>query len=967
MLRLSCGLIVTLGFLLPGRLAASVEYDAEHPQLAFAAQELEYALKETRREDLQVALIVRLDDSSPEAFQIRSVTPTQVEVTGSDATGAMYGGLEVAELLRLRLPIDDQDQEPFVEKRGIKFNIPWDARSPSYDDTGDSAQKNIETMYDFEFWRAYLDDLARYRYNMLSLWSTHPYANLVKLEDYPEAILEDIYRMKDGLIQPHHPRDLFKSFDTDGDGAITPEDGTIELVKKMTMDEKIAHWKRVFQYAEDRGVEIYLFSWNVFTHGATGKYGITQDQTNPTTIDYVRKSVREALLMYPQISGIGVCSGENDRRELDGTSDSTEHYIFKTYGRAIMDVKKGQPNREIRFIHRRHGSEPYWVRDAFKDYTGGPLYSSVKYAVAHIYSSRRPQEWERRIIEDGWIQDFKVYLNLRNDDIFMHRWGSPDFVREFIRWMPHEDSPGFYMGSDGYVWARDCISKNPAIAGQLEIVKHWYRFRLWGQLAYNNQLGDDYWQAVLKHRFPSADAKLLHDTWQTVSEITPQLNRSVWTATDAGFAAEGCMALFSHLGFLTVDDYHFDREPMPLSRIENAPDPQCISVAKWAQAYLAGDAKTLKGLTPLQVADNLDGFAQAADDALPRLRSQVGDNEELLETLLDIESMAHLGRYYADKMRGAAKLALFRVGDRQDSKVHSEAVAHLEGAVLHWKAYADVLGSHYHPSLMARTHHMDWNKTFEFVKDEVVTVRQEGDFPEVRFTNLQGGDSFPVGTDLRVDVTASDGDGIDEVKLYVNGLLLQAEDSTGPYVWSASSDEQLKNLREKFYRVEAVAIDKNGVVSRKVATIEVGNPKPGSENDWKDEIHRVFLSDGEILKSDKGDEVTFDLPRLECWFRFGGDGKMILRDEAADVIIWRANSKTEAGRHHAEFKNGKLTTYTDWPGGSDVNEIWTSVRNMKIRHKGPFKFGVTRGKKVVCFSEEDGETEIVWGYKPLYD
>jgi hypothetical protein len=33
-----------LGLLLPGRLAASVEYDAKIPQLAFAAQELKDAL-----------------------------------------------------------------------------------------------------------------------------------------------------------------------------------------------------------------------------------------------------------------------------------------------------------------------------------------------------------------------------------------------------------------------------------------------------------------------------------------------------------------------------------------------------------------------------------------------------------------------------------------------------------------------------------------------------------------------------------------------------------------------------------------------------------------------------------------------------------------------------------------------------------------------------------------------------------
>jgi hypothetical protein len=190
-------------------------------------------------------------------------------------------------------------------------------------------------------------------------------------------------------------------------------------------------------------------------------------------------------------------------------------------------------------------------------------------------------------------------------------------------------------------------------------------------------------------------------------------------------------------GFLTVDDYYFDREPMVLTRIDNAPDPQCISVTEWAKAFLAG--KKLKGITPLQVADNLDKYAESAQAALPGLRKQAGDNVELKETLNDIESMAYLGRYYADKMRGAAKLAIFREGDRQDEQYLDQAVAHLKDAVDEWKAYAAILSSQYKTSLLARTHFLDWNSTLKEVEKEVVTVQQEDDFPKVRFTNLTDG------------------------------------------------------------------------------------------------------------------------------------------------------------------------------------------------------------------------------------
>ena len=149
--------------------------------------------------------------------------------------------------------------------------------------------------------------MARYRYNVLSLWSTHPYPSIIQLEEYPEVALDDVYRI--GVdIYPHYKN---KWQDVDFD-----KPGTLKLVKKISIEEKIAHWQRVFQYAEDRGIEIYLFHWNVFTFGATGKHGITQDQTNPVTVDYTRKCVRQALLTYPQIAGIGVTAGENADRVI---------------------------------------------------------------------------------------------------------------------------------------------------------------------------------------------------------------------------------------------------------------------------------------------------------------------------------------------------------------------------------------------------------------------------------------------------------------------------------------------------------------------------------------------------------------------------------------------------------------------------------------------------------------------------
>ncbi|MFC1653141.1 hypothetical protein ACFL3F_05425, partial [Planctomycetota bacterium] len=691
---------------------------------------------------------------------------------------------------------------------------------------------------------------------------------------------------------------------------------------------------------------------NVFTYGATGKYGITPEQENPKTIEYLRKCIRQMLLTYPQITAVGVCAGENDD-EVYRNEHMTEHFLFKSYGKGIMDVKEQQPDREIGLIIRRHSTKYEDINNAFKDYTGGPIDISLKYAVAHMYSSRRPQEWEKRVVDEGWLEKYKVWLNLRNDDIFMHRWGSPDYAREFIKWIPHEYVPGFYMGSDTYVWGREFISQNPEMAGRLEIDKHWYRERLWGQLAYNNGLDDDYWQAVLAHRFPGVDAKLLFEAWETVSEVIPQLNRSVWSPTDGSFGAEACRRTS---GFLTLDGYHFARPAMILNRVENAPDPQCISVKDWAKAHLAGDA--LEGVTPLQVSKNLDGYAKVALDALPALRAQMGDNVELKETLNDIESMAYLGRYYADKMRGAAKLALYREGGRQDQTNLDQAVEYLEDAVEEWKAYATALNRQYRPQLGARANNQDWDGTLKHVKQEIETIKEEADYPTLQFVNLTDGARFPAGSDLRVEIKATDGNGVPKVKLHLNGQVLHAEEKTGDlFVWSASSHEILKSMQTEMVHLEATVMDKNGLRTSGSINIRVGNASLRTIDDWKEKIHAVVLNEGEIFR--EGDTRQF--PELECSLDLNKEGSLSLKGGnfatrgRANRPKWKTMKQPNPYHYWARFENGQLRVYRK-KDGYPQTQIYQSK---SVSGPGPFKLGITLAKNLVVFREVDGENEIV--------
>ncbi|MCL4178426.1 MAG: sulfatase-like hydrolase/transferase, partial [Verrucomicrobia bacterium] len=213
----------------------------------------------------RIELTVGGGDGVAQSYRIRVQSEggrRVITVHGADAAGAMYGGLDIAEAIRTGTldALKDSDHQPHIARRGIKFNIPLDLRTPSYTDCSDAAQANIPEMWEREFWTEFLDAMARHRYNVLSLWSLHPFPSLVKVPEFPEVALADVWRTRARLDD---------TFSFAGSDMVRPEMlADHEVVKRLTMDEKIGFWRWVMQHAADRGIQVYFFTWNVFTWGA---------------------------------------------------------------------------------------------------------------------------------------------------------------------------------------------------------------------------------------------------------------------------------------------------------------------------------------------------------------------------------------------------------------------------------------------------------------------------------------------------------------------------------------------------------------------------------------------------------------------------------------------------------------------------------------------------------------------------
>ncbi len=611
-----------------------------------------------------------------------------VSVLGADAVGAMYGGLDIAEAIRTGTfdSLKDSDHTPYIKQRGIKFNIPLDVRTPTYqwDEWPDSSRLNVVEMWSMDFWREQFDDMARHRYNLISWWSMNPFPSIVKVPEFPNVALDDVQ--------------------TTG---VNKEE--IIVVKKMTMDEKIRFLREVMQLAKDRGVDIYWFTWNAFIGAAKGKDGITGNKTAPRTIEYYRAAVRETIKTYPLLAGIGITAGEimpaNEFKEI-----SKEQWLWRTYGEGIRDGLKETPERKFRLIHRFHMAGLSEIQTAFADLPC-PLDLSYKYAIAHMYSVPNP----------GMIKPvlpllspkLRSWLTIRNDDIHSFRWADLDYARAFIKNIPGEDKiAGFYMGPDGYHWGRDFITKDPAGPRQTIMQKMWLSFALWGRLAYEPDLPAATFERLIAARFPGADESKLTAAWADASRTFPYITRFFWGDIDVKWFPEACRR---QGGFHTVRDF-VEGGTMPGAGV--------LNIIEWRTGLLAG--KMPPGVTPLEIAATLEANATRALTALPELRratvTPAASAREYTATLNDIEAMSQLGLYYSAKIRGACDIALF--DQSADAKQQASAVQHLEAALTHWKDYVAAYTRQYvQPVLFNRAGLVDLPKQTEEVSADLQMAR----------------------------------------------------------------------------------------------------------------------------------------------------------------------------------------------------------------------------------------------------
>ena len=599
-----------------------------------------------------------------QAYALRTTESPQKSywALGGDANGAMYGGLQIAENISFSQfgGTYHNEESPVILKRGIKLNLPLDKDSVTYESSGkvsDSARQAIPNVWDFNFWTAWFDEMARHRYNVVSVWNNHPFTSMIKLADYPDVAIQNV----------------------------TGYDG---YSKVMSMDEKIVHWKKVMAYAHSRGFDYYLVNWNIWTDGATGKYGITDDKekatTSQATINYMRKCMTTLLETYPDLDGFGITQGEH----MSGNKADEAAFLSKTFGAGMAEYAKRHPERKLRFIHRWHMANFSEMKKSFAELMALPNVTfdmSYKYSKAHMYATAVPgwmTDSEQKSLREN---DLKSWQTVRNDSFYFIQWGDPDFARAYLKGLPGRGDwfRGFMMGSDGLCPTKVFYSKNSATQGLLEAQRQWYMFMLWGRLAYDPATPDAVFKNHMALKFPEVSAESLFTAWSKASRGLPKATEVVHGTMklDWQWWPEGCQ---SHEGFVTLAQFA-DSIPGKGSTLCSIAD----SAAK----------KCKGGKSSYALADEIEGDALSALSIVENMSAAT--NAELGVAIDNIKTMSYLTLYYAHKIRGATHL-------KSDDK--DKARASMGTAYCWWMKYSNLMDAMYTGMRMQRTENFpDWH------------------------------------------------------------------------------------------------------------------------------------------------------------------------------------------------------------------------------------------------------------------
>ncbi len=657
-----------------------VAFDAKSKPIQFGMSEVEKALKETghsvRDQSLyanglpaDIAIWVLPKPGKPaigeEGYRLDTHTG-KILITAIDPVGAMYGAMDVAEQLRMGKTLKTivpKMANPHLAVRALKVNLPWLPYR-----TGPAMDVHLDVCKDLAYWQRLLDMMAKNRFNVLSLWSVHPFSFMVKPTNFPKA----------------------------------------NQFSDAEMAEWKGFWTALFRMAKERGIAPYIVNWNIAVSPEFAKeYGVMErNDTSAVVKRYTKEVVTQVINEYPDLVGIGITLADwmsNFSPVPAGlpvmSPKDREDWIEQTVVAGIRAA-----NRPVKFLHRSVlSAEPGELRRVINNaslpdtalveikFNWSHGHSTPTFALTHdSHSGKR---------DDGYWNplptNYRIQWMVRNEDFFILRWGQPDFIRQHIARNVAPYVNGYFVGSEGYIPAKDYSHVNsPHVTWDYAFEKQWLFYELWGRLLYDPKTLDAVFETSFANRYAlkSGGATLgrpMLEATAAASQMPLRLASFFKATWDYTLYSEGFLSPMPTGGladnvssFISIDEL-IDHTTL---------DPAYLSIKDHATLLQANKPVPTGKVSPLALADLLDADSQTVLTRTGAIRANASPT--LACELDDLETWAYLSRYFADKLRAGVALQTYRLSG--DAPKQQQAIALLIKCVTHWRKVSELTTQHYH-------------------------------------------------------------------------------------------------------------------------------------------------------------------------------------------------------------------------------------------------------------------------------
>ena len=350
--------------------------------------------------------------------------------------------------------------------------------------------ENFPWFYDKAEWVKYLDMMVENKMNSLYLWNGHPFASLVKLEDYPFALEVD--------------EETFKKNE--------------EIFSFLTHE------------ADKRGIWVIQMFYNIIlSKPFADHYGLkTQDRHRPITpliSDYTRKSIAAFIEKYPNV-GLLVCLGE-----AMATIEDDVTWMKETIIPGIKDGLVASGRTDVPpVVLRSHDTDgPLVLKESLPLYPN--IYTMSKYTGESLTTYEPGGPWgetHRQLAGAAPVHIDNVHI-LANLEPW--RWSSPAFIEKTVQAMHRvHHSKGLHLYPQASYWDWPYTAdKLPNGERLKQLDRDWMWYQAWGRYAWNDQRGEDktYWKKVLAEYYgiDTIAATHLLNAYDEAGEIAPKLLR----------------------------------------------------------------------------------------------------------------------------------------------------------------------------------------------------------------------------------------------------------------------------------------------------------------------------------------------------------------------------------------------------------------------------------------------------------